>query len=119
MTLWPSPRPSTRGSETGQRYWSHIPRLSPSLYTCPLPHRKKNREREPGGFYHDNSSQCMVYIPTGRAIHREELKILQARVSDCVKREEVNHLQHCRPHYMAYWQSFRKYRSEGANNRVP
>ena len=53
---------------------------------------------------------CVCY---DRVVHREELKILQQRLSDCVKREEVNHLQRCRPQHMAYWKSFRKYRSEG------
>ena len=48
-----------------------------------------------------------------RVVHREELNILQERLSDCVKREEVNHLQRCRPQAMAYWNSFRKYRSQG------
>ena len=48
-----------------------------------------------------------------RAVYHEELKFVQQRVSECVKREEVNHMQHCRPQYMAYWQSFCKYRSEG------
>ena len=55
-------------------------------------------------------SVCMC---SNRAVYHEELKILQQRVSECVKREEMNHMQHCRPQYMAYWQSFRKYRSEG------
>jgi NADH dehydrogenase (ubiquinone) 1 beta subcomplex subunit 10 len=48
-----------------------------------------------------------------RAVHREELKILQERLSDCVKREEVNHQQRCRSQSKAYWNSFRKYRSQG------
>ena len=34
-----------------------------------------------------------VCVCAYRAVHREELKLLQQRVSDCVKREEVNHLQ--------------------------
>ena len=56
---------------------------------------------------------CVCVCGCGRAVHREEMKILHDRVSDCVKREEVNHLQRCRPHYMAYWKSLRKYHSEG------
>ena len=55
-------------------------------------------------------SVCMC---SNRAVHREELKILQQRVSECVKREEVNHMQHCRPQYMAHWQSFHKFHFEG------
>lgn len=48
-----------------------------------------------------------------RAVDLEEVKILRKRLSDCVRREEVNHLQRCRPQSMAYWKAFRKYRSEG------
>ena len=33
---------------------------------------------------------------SNRAVHHEELKILQQRVSESVKREEVNHMQRCR-----------------------
>ena len=62
---------------------------------------------------------CVLCVCPYRAVHREEMKILRKRVSDCVRREEVNHLQRCRPQYMAYWKSYRKYRSEGDGFYTP
>jgi hypothetical protein len=48
-----------------------------------------------------------------RAVDLEEVKILRKRLSDCIRREDVNYLQNCREDSKAYWQSFKKYRSQG------
>ena len=48
-----------------------------------------------------------------RAVSLEELKILRRRVMECQRREEVNHPQRCRDDAIAYFEAFKKYKSQG------
>jgi NADH dehydrogenase (ubiquinone) 1 beta subcomplex subunit 10 len=48
-----------------------------------------------------------------RAIELEKVKILRQRVSDCSRKEGVNHMQNCRKEVKEYMTALREYRSKG------
>lgn len=48
-----------------------------------------------------------------RAIELERVKILRQRVSDCNRKEGVNHMQSCRKEVKEYMTALRAYRSKG------